>query len=258
MGIEPHHEINPDLIVSMGAAIQGAAIGGRKTKSILVDITPYTFGTRAIGEVDGRMVDNKFVPVIIRNSSLPVAKEELFFTNFDNQTEILVEIYEGEAPVAHDNIFIGEFMVKGLSKVVAGNPILLNLELDVNGILKVTAKEKATGLTKTVTMDTSGEGDTSDLASKRLNIASLVGEDEDFEDEVEELLPETEDKQTLITKAKALRKRTDKLLPHVNAEDATELSNLLEQNRQAIADQQWEAVAKLNESLSDMLFYLED
>ena len=268
MGIEPRHEINPDLIVSMGAAIQGAAVSGVKTRSILVDITPYTFGTRAIDEHEGRITDDKFVPVIKRNSPLPVSKEELFFTNVAGQEQILVEIYQGEAPFASDNIFIGDFMIKGLnSKAMSGSPILLNLELDVNGILKVTAKEKATGLSKTVTMDTTKKGDISDLDKKLRNIAALLEEeendgyerDEDDEDDVDDAFSsDTIDKQALISKAKALRKRTEKMLADVNEEDAAELSGLLEQSRQAIADQAWETVVKLNESLSDMLFYLED
>ena len=258
MGIEPHHEISPDLIVAMGAAIQGAAISGVKTKSVLVDITPYTFGTRAIGEYEGMMTDDEFVPVIKRNSPLPISKEELFYTNHDSQEKILVEIFQGEAPLASDNIFIGDFWIKGLSKARAGNPILLNLELDINGILKVTAKEKTTGLSKTVTMDTTKKGKVLNLDERRRNIAALLEEDEDAGDEADAFSSDVEDKQTLIARAKGLRKRAEGLFSGVNEEDAAELSNLLEQSRQAIAAQDWETVARLNESLSDMLFYLED
>lgn len=258
MGIEPHHEISPDLIVAMGAAIQGAAISGVKTKSILVDITPYTFGTRAIAEHEGMMTDDMFVPVIKRNSPLPVSKEELFYTYHDNQEKILVEIFQGEAPLASDNIFIGNFWIKGLSKAGAGSPILLNLELDINGMLKVTAKEKTTGLSKTVTMDTTKKGKVANLEEKRRNIASFMEDDEDTGDEADAFSSGVEDKQTLIVKAKGLRKRAEGLLSGVNEEDAAELSSLLEQSRQAIAAQDWETVAGLNESLSDMLFYLED
>ena len=257
MGIEPHHEINPDLIVAMGAAIQGAAASGVKTTSILVDITPYTFGTRAIAEHKGMITDNRFIPVINRNSSLPISKEELFYTSFDNQMEILVEVYQGEAPLASENIFIGDFMVKGLEKAKAGNPILLNLELDVNGMLKVTAREKATGLSKTVTMDTTKGAGLSNLEEKRRNIASLLDEDGD-EEETDDFSSGPEDKEVLIARAKGLRKRVEALLSKANQEDASELSSLLEQSRHAIADQEWETVARLNESLSDMLFYLED
>jgi len=258
MGIEPHHEISPDLIVAMGAAIQGAAISGVKTKSVLVDITPYTFGTRAIGEYEGMMTDDEFVPVIKRNSPLPISKEELFYTNHDSQEKILVEIFQGEAPLASDNIFIGDFWIKGLSKARAGNPILLNLELDINGILKVTAKEKTTGLSKTVTMDTTKKGKVLNLDERRRNIAALLEEDEDAGDEADAFSSDVEDKQTLIARAKGLRKRAEGLFSGVNEEDAAELSSLLEQSRQAIAAQDWETVARLNESLSDMLFYLED
>jgi molecular chaperone DnaK len=254
MGIEPHHEISPDLIVAMGAAIQGAAVSGVKTRSILVDITPYTFGTHAIAEYNGMMSDDVFVPVIKRNSPLPVSKEELFYTAYDNQESVLVEIFQGEQPLASDNIFIGNFMIKGLSKAGQGNPILLNLELDINGMLKVTAKEKVTGLSKTVIMDTTQKGKVANLEEKRRNIASLLEEG----DEADAFPSDVEDKQTLIVKAKSLRKRTEGLLSKVNEEDAAELSSLLEKCRQAIAAQDWETVARQNESLSDMLFYLED
>ncbi|MFA5391728.1 MAG: Hsp70 family protein [Candidatus Omnitrophota bacterium] len=258
MGIEPHHEINPDLIVAMGAAIQGAAIGGVKTKSILVDITPYTFGTRAIAEHEGMLTDNCFVPVIKRNSPLPISKEEIFYTNVDNQEEILVEIYQGESPLASDNIFIGEFWIKGLSKAEAGNPILLNLELDVNGILKVTAKEKITGLSKTVTMDTTKTAMAGNLKEKCRNIAALLQGAEAPDDEAPDQPMDMADKNAMISKAKGLRKRAEAMMAGINEEDAAELSHLLEQSRQAIAGQEWETVEKLNESLADMLFYLED
>ena len=261
MGIEPHHAINPDLIVAMGAALQGAAIGGVKTKSILVDITPYTFGTRAIAEHEGIYTDNCFVPVIKRNSPLPIGKEELFVTNVDNQKEILVEIYQGEAPLASDNIFIGDFWIKGLSKAKAGNPILLNMELDVNGLLKVTAKEKVTGLSKTVTMDTTKTGAATNLEEKVRNLAALLGGLDGVEapdEEASEDAADVTDKNALIARAKGLRKRAEGMLAGINEEDAEEISHLLEQSRQAIAGQEWEKVAKLNESLADMLFYLED
>jgi len=265
MGIEPHHEINPDLIVAMGAAIQGAAMSGAKTKAILVDITPYTFGTRAIGEYQGRMTSDVYVPVIKRNSALPVGKEELFYTNYDNQQDILVEIFQGDEPLASENIFIGNFWIKGLSKAKAGNLILLNLELDVNGILKVTAKEKATGLARTVTMDTANKGTGTNLEEKRSNIESFLREDDDVEaDGDDEGGGERDDgdvvldKQGLINRAKSLRKRAEGMIPGVNEEDAAELTDLLEKNRRAIAGHDWGTVGRLNESLSDMLFYLED
>jgi molecular chaperone DnaK len=210
------------------------------------------------------------VPVIFRNSALPVSKEELFCTNHDNQQDILVEIFQGDEPLASDNIFIGNFWIKGLSKAKAGNLILLNLELDINGILKVTAKEKATGLARTVTMDTANKGTGSNLEEKRSNIESFfrgndalemdwddadAGDDEQDDDHEDGVVLK---KQELISRAKSLRRRAEGMIPAANEEDAAELRELLEQNRQAIAGHDWETVDRLNESLSDMLFYLED
>lgn len=178
IGIEPHYEINPDLIVSMGAAIQGGIIAGHKTQSILVDITPYTFGTSAVGDYDGAIHHNVFVPIIKRNTPLPVSKGEVFGTMVDNQEAVEVNIYQGEEPLAEDNIFIGNFMVQGLSEAPAGNKIILNLELDINGILKVTAVEKNTGLSKEVTMDTKDVESNFNIIESQKNVASLFSEEE--------------------------------------------------------------------------------
>ena len=187
---------------------------------------------------------------------MPVSKEDVFFTVVDNQPEVNVEIYQGEASLVIDNIFIGDFLIENLTKAPAGNPILLNLELDVNGILKVTAKEKNTGLSKTVKMDASKHNNVFDLEQGQKNIASVLeGEEKKYTlDET----ADSADKQALMSKAKSLRKRAEGLLSSVNEEDAAELRGLLEQNLQAIARREWETLSDLNESLSDMLFYLED
>lgn len=227
------------------------------------------------------MTDNLYVPVIKRNTALPTGKEELFGTSQDNQQEILVEIFQGDEPLASDNIFIGNFWIKGLSRAKAGNLILLNLELDVNGILKVTAREKSTGLAKTVAMDTANRGADSNIEEKRSNIQSFLNEDasldadwddpdepddngDDYDDNGDDYDDASEDddvvlnKEELIGRAKSLRKRAEGMISEANEEDAAELKDLLEQNRQAIAAHDWSAVDQLNESLSDMLFYLED
>ncbi|HOF05212.1 MAG TPA: Hsp70 family protein [Syntrophales bacterium] len=267
MGREPRHEINPDLIVAMGAAIQGAASGGMKTGAILVDITPYTFGTRAIGEHNGMPTDNLFVPVIKRNSPLPVSKEEIFYTQYDNQDKVLVEIYQGESPRADENIFIGNFWVRGLSKAPASNPILLKLELDVNGILQVTAREKVSGLSRKVTMDITRKGEIHEFDGFGEDPEAAVfeaGDDDEGEDFLKEIgkpggkTPTPYERQQLLDQAKSLRKRAEKLLPAAGEEDAGELKDLLEKSRRAISVQDWQSVSELNESIADLLFYLED
>jgi len=172
MQLEPRFEINPDLIVAMGAAIQGAMLAGEKHHSILVDITPHTFSTTSISRQNGmeRLI---CVPIIPRNTPLPSAKAEMFETLYDDQDVVKVDAYQGENPVPEQNTFIGEFRVEGLSSVPAGNPVLIRFELDLNGLLTVTATEKATGLSKTVTMDTRGMH-VLNVAEAQKNIASLL------------------------------------------------------------------------------------
>ena len=255
MGTEPRHEINPDIIVAMGAAIQAGIVSGVETSSVLVDITPYTFGTGAVAPYGGEIREDVFVPIIRRNTPLPVSKGEVFSTMFDGQEAVDVRIYQGEEPIATDNIFIGNFMVEGLSDVPAGNEIVLDLHLDLNGILEVTAVEKRTGLSKTVKMGTGAKKGVFDLEKAQQNIQALVGENGS-----ESLpgMPTSAKKETLLRDARDLRKRAEELMGSVEETDASELQALVSESRESISNGDFERLAELNESLSDMLFYLED
>jgi molecular chaperone DnaK len=260
--LEPRSEINPDLIVAMGAAIQAGVLAGEKRHSILVDITPHTFSTAAIGIHDGYR-DLICIPLIPRNTPLPVSKSELFSTCYDNETEIKVTAYQGEGVLPEENTLIGDFLVEGLSKVPMGNQVVINFALDLNGMLQVTATEKATGLARTVTMDTRG-AHTLDLDEARRNIASLVGESQPDEGPdaltlADESGAAPADPQTLIASAKDLRKRAEALLQkNINAEDVAEIRQLIRQSAEAIGAGDTAALARLNEALADLLFYLED
>ena len=252
LGLEPRFEINPDLIVAMGAAVKGGVLAGDKLHAILVDITPHTFSTGALHhDMDGsRLV---CVPIILRNTPLPASKADLFSTCYDNETEIKVTAYQGEAEEPEENTLIGDFMVEGLSQAPAGNQVVIHFDLDLSGMLKVTATEKATGMAKTVTMDTRGAR-TLDLEQARLNIASLVGEREAAAAGPEEA---PADRPAQLATAKDLRKRAEALLQkNISPGDATELRKLLHDSAEAVsagAD-----LARVNEALGDLLFYLED
>ena len=259
MQLEPRWEINPDLIVAMGAAIQGAILAGEKHHSILVDITSHTFSTSTLAELDGfeRMV---CAPIIPRNTPLPASKSEVFFTLYDNQDAVKVDALQGEQPLPEQNTFIGEFSVKGLGKVPAGNPIVIHFDLDLNGMLKVTATEKNTGLAKSVTMDTRGQ-QALNLDEARRNIASLVGSPPSNagaaaaaqSDEAVEAPSE------LLATAKDLRKRGEAMLAKtINPDDAEEIRGLIHQSAEAIANHRWKSLAESNDKLSDLVFYLED
>src|ERR1700680_3493436 len=99
----------------MGAAIQGAAMTGTEVSAVLVDVTPYTFGTSALGELNGELYPYRYVPIIPKNTAIPVRKSDVFFTIRDYQETIDVRIYQGENADALENIQIGEFRVEGLS-----------------------------------------------------------------------------------------------------------------------------------------------
>ncbi len=252
---ETHQEIDPDLIVAMGAAIQAGVINGQKTHSILVDITPYTFGTGAVGMLDGQMREDIFVPLIRRGTALPAKKGDAFATMFDGQKAVDVRIFQGEASLAEDNIFIGNFLVEGLSDCPAGNEIVLTLALDLDGLLEVTAVEKRTGLSKTVTMETDNGQAPLDLDAARKNLSAALAQApatnaDDWQT--------TDAQQTLINAAKDLRKRAGALLDSIDPTDAQELRSLLADSQKAVSNGDADKLAQLNESLSDMLFYLED
>ena len=257
MGTQPRFEINPDLIVAMGAAVQAGVLAGEKRHSILVDITPHTFSTTALTDDDFGGSRLECVPLIARNTALPASKADLFSTCYDNQTQVRVTAYQGERREPEENTLLGDFLVEGLSAVPAGNQIVIHFDLDLNGMLKVTATEKITGLAKMVTLDTRG-AHALDLDQARRNIAGLVGKSAD-ESAIEDELVEDEaaDHQTQLATAKDLRKRAEALLQkNINAEDAAELRKLLHQSTEAIG--QKADLTEVNDAISDLIYYLED
>ncbi len=254
--IEPRFEINPDLIVAMGASVQGAALSGEKRHSILVDITPHSYSTVALATDEGGYEFLRCHPIISRNTPLPSSKAEMFFTTLDNQTEVKVAAYQGESENPDDNVLLGDFLVTGLRRVPSGNVVIIHFDLDLNGLLKITATEKATGLAKTVTLDTRGAR-TLDLEKAKQNIAQLVGMDDAIEGSSDGGLDETKERQEQLTAAKNLRKRAEALLQKgINPEDAEELRALLHATAEAIG--RHDDLTELNNKLSDLVFYLED
>ena len=161
-----------------GRGNPGAAIAGAEVSAVLVDVTPYTFGTSALGELDGELYPYQYVPIIARNTPIPVRKSEVFFTVVDDQTAVDVRIYQGENADALENIQIGEFRIEGLSKAPAGNPMMLDLALDRDGILHVAAIEKNTGLERRISIDQAvARYGAAELQQARERIGSMFGQD---------------------------------------------------------------------------------
>lgn len=248
---EPRGEVDADLCVAMGAAIQGAAIAGQEVSAVLVDVTPYTFGTSAISELDGQLYPNCFIPIIPRNTPIPVRKSDVFYTVLDNQSDVDVRIYQGEERDAQQNIEVGQFRVEGLSKAPAGNEVTLDLALDRDGILHVTAREKKTGLERQIRIDQAvPRYDAAGLQQARERIGSLFGAGEDAT--VLERVAVSGDAEIVALLDKAGAKLDD-----VDAEDRQEMIDLMEAIHDAQSTGDRSAVEHARNQLADLLFYLE-
>jgi molecular chaperone DnaK (HSP70) len=250
-GHEPRGEVDADLCVALGAAIQGAAIAGAEVSAVLVDVTPYTFGTSALGELDGEYYPYRYVPIIPRNTPIPVRKSEVFYTVADNQTDVDVRIFQGENADALQNIQIGQFRVEGLSKAPSGNEVVLDLALDRDGILRVTAQEKSTGLERRISIDQAvTRYDAANLQEARARIGALFGEDGAEPVSDGDAGANDADVAALLDKARAR-------LDAAGDEDRREMIDLMEAIRDAQAADDAAALDQARSQLADLLFYLE-
>jgi molecular chaperone DnaK len=248
-GKEPRGEVDPDLCVALGAAIQGAAMSGTEVSAVLVDVTPYTFGTSALGELNGDLYPYCYIPIIPRNTPIPVRRSEVFFTVADSQTEVDVRIFQGESEDALENIQLGEFRATGLSKAPAGNPVILDLALDRDGILQVSAREKATGLERRITIDKAmSRYDQGQMDAARERIGAL------FEAPA---AADTASDTASDAALDALLAKASTKLDVVAEEDRAEIIDLIEAIRDARGNGESVAVEEARSQLQDLLFYLE-
>jgi molecular chaperone DnaK len=147
-GKDPHKGVNPDEVVAVGAAIQGGVLAGEVKDVLLLDVTPLSLGVETLGGV--------MTPLIERNSTIPIKKTEVFSTAADSQTAVDVHILQGERSMAADNMSLGHFRLDGIPPAPRGIPqIEVIFDIDANGILNVTAKDKATGREQKVTITAS-------------------------------------------------------------------------------------------------------
>ena len=147
-GKDPNKGVNPDEVVSIGAAIQGGVLGGEVKDVLLLDVTPLSLGVETLGSVMTRLIE--------RNTTIPVKKTEVFSTAADSQTSVDIHVLQGERPMAADNMTLGRFRLDGIPPAPRGIPqVEVTFDIDANGILSVTAKDKATGKEQKVTITAS-------------------------------------------------------------------------------------------------------
>jgi molecular chaperone DnaK len=274
LGRPVHCEIEPDLAVAMGAAVQGGLIAGIDVGPVLVDITPHTLGISALGELHGFLSEHSFSPIIERNTPLPASQTEIYSTVVDDQPSAQIRVFQGENQDTRYNTLVGEFDIEGLAEVPSGNQILVRLDLDLNGILKVTATERATGLAKHVVIDSATERfrrSQSTNAVDRLEavfgtlehpyepLGALAGPHQNLEpfgtssDDLmtPSLRQAVESAQALVAKAKGLES-------DANDEDAEELRAMLVDLQAAVERGSEDDIRVALREVEELVFYLED
>ncbi len=265
LGQQPHQEVNPDLCVAMGAALQAAIIEGQDVGAVLVDITPHSLGIRCLDIMD---LPFKFAPIIQRNTPLPASRSEVFYTVVDSQSGVEIDVYQGENGDVRDNHPVGKFLIEGLAKVPAGNQLVVQLDLNLDGMLKVSAREKATGLQKAITIENAlarFEREEADEARGRLaelwqEFGAAEGEAAPPIEEIREpeIVPGPRAGQHETVVARALLEKAERIAINAAPEDRAEMERLMGEVREALTDRKWEEVTESCNQLADALFYLED
>lgn len=255
LGIRPRRDIHPDLAVAYGAGVMAARLSGERSHRILVDVTPYTFGTRVLGIVNGEYDSDCFVPIIKSGTPLPARRGQVFYTNNPGQPEVQVEIYQGDSSNVHDNVLVGEFLVEDLDESAdGGSPVLLNMNLDLDGILTVTAIEQHTGLSKSVVLDdVLAASDEATLSASREKIRRLFGDaDEESAEEadVPTLGMEDTELNALLTRARNRRKDLDE-------EDRQDLDEAIGDLNAALEAGEADTAQTARETIEDILFFIE-
>jgi molecular chaperone DnaK len=177
-GKEPHKGVNPDEVVAIGAAIQAGVLGGDVKDILLLDVTPLTLSIETLGGVA--------TPQIERNTTIPTRKSQIFSTASDSQTQVEIHVLQGERPMALDNKSLGKFILDGIPPAPRGIPqIEVTFDIDANGILKVTAADKASGRTQHITITASSGLAKEEVERMRKEAEAHAAEDKKRRDLIE-------------------------------------------------------------------------
>jgi len=256
-GKEPHKGVNPDEVVAVGAAIQGGVLAGDVKDVLLLDVTPLTLSIETLGRVA--------TPLIERNTTVPTKKSQVFSTAADNQTQVEVHITQGERPMAADNKSLGRFILDGIPPSPRGVPqIEVTFDIDANGILNVTAKDKASGKEQKITIQNATQltdeevekmkGDAEKFAEedrKKKELAEARNQADTLIFTAEKSLKDTggkvkdEDKKAVEEKIKNLKDLLAK--EDATKEELEKATNELSENLQKIGSAMYEQVKKEEE-----------
>ncbi len=215
-GKEPHKGVNPDEVVAIGAAIQAGVLGGEVKDILLLDVTPLTLSIETLGGVA--------TPQIERNTTIPTRKSQIFSTATDNQTQVEIHVLQGERPMAADNKSLGKFILDGIPPAPRGVPqIEVTFDIDANGILKVTAQDKATGRSQHITITASSGLSEAEIEKMRKDAEAHAEEDRRRRELIE---ARNHADNTVYAAEKALREFGEKVPAEVRNEVESKVSEV--------------------------------
>ncbi len=240
-GKEPNRSVNPDEVVAVGAAIQAGVLSGEVKDVLLLDVTPLTLGIETLGGVA--------TPLIPRNTTIPTSKTQIFSTASDNQTQVEINVLQGERPMAQDNKSLGRFILDGIPPAPRGVPqIEVTFDIDANGILNVTAKDKATGKSQSIKI-TGSTGLSKEEIEKMTKEAELHAEEDRRRRETIEARNIADN--LVYTAEKTLKDVGDKVKPEDKEKVETEIKNLksILEKSEATKEEIEEAARRLSDEL---------
>lgn len=232
-GKEPHRGVNPDEVVAIGAAIQAGVLQGEVKDVVLLDVTPLSLGLETLGGVFTRLID--------RNTTIPTRKSQVFSTAEDNQTAVTIKVFQGEREIAIHNKLLGEFNLEGIPAASRGTPqIEVTFDIDANGIVQVSAKDKATGKEQQIRIQASG-GLSEEEIEKMVKDAEASAEEDKKRKELIELKNQAE--AMIHTTEKTLSENKDK----ISEEDQTKIADDIKSLKEALSSENQDDIkAKLD------------
>ena len=272
--IEPRQDVHPDLCVALGAGVLASRLAGREVDRVLVDISPYSFGVSFLGERGGVPYPHCYKPIIRRNTPLPLTRTEQFYTSRAFQTQVDIQVYQGDDDDALKNILVGDFRIENLTGTKDSSEMLCRMRLDLDGILEVTAVEKRTGKSKQITIANALQARTAEeIAAGRQRIQELFEsrspEEMDYElPEPDQPEPPQGEPKTIVisperdmlpgeTEAHELMERSRKLFDRMHVEDREEAIDLNEKIAAALESGDAAGLAEASRSVRELLFFME-
>ncbi|MDN5330996.1 MAG: molecular chaperone DnaK [Tepidanaerobacteraceae bacterium] len=240
LGKEPHKGVNPDEVVAMGAAIQAGVLAGEVKDVVLLDVTPLSLGIETLGGV--------FTKIIERNTTIPVSRSQIFTTAADNQTTVDIHVLQGERPMAADNVTLGRFQLTGIPPAPRGVPrIEVKFEIDVNGIVHVSAKDLGTGKEQKITITSSTNLTEEEIQRMIRDAEKYAEEDKKRKEKVE---AKNHADSLIYQSEKMLNELKDKIKP----EEAEKVRKEIENVKKAIESDDLEKIKKATDDLTKAFY----